>query len=252
MIRCRIADLNVKIDGHSKEFSQAAESYAFDFRCRADIEVNAGREALLQYRKEHPALSAETCADLVAGTEFYRGLLSFGGFMLRAAAVSYHEKAYLFSHRFSTHNLLYADSAKKILGEEAVCLLSAERTAIRFTEEQFCYFKTPWGGRGDENCAPKLPVGAVVFAEPSEEPFVRKIRQGEYLQLFFPQTVRPAKIEQNVALLGMFIKMTEQIPVYVIGTGKKAVAVENAVRDFFAEIGIMPTDPMPIGTGSGE
>ena len=242
MFRCRIADLNVKIEGHSKEFPAYAESYAFDFRCRADIEANAGREVILKYKKTHPDLRTETCADIIAGTEFYRGLIPFDGFMLRASAVSYNGKVYLFSPHFLSRNMLYADCAKKFLGKESSCLLSAERVAIRFTEETFFCYKTPWGGLSDENSEPKLPVGAVVFIEPSDTPFLRKIQPGEYLRFFFPQTVRPSKIEQTTSLLGLFIRMTEQLPVYVAGAGKKNAAAEAAVREFFAAIGIAGED----------
>lgn len=240
MFRCRIADLNVMVDGNSKEFPARAESYAFDFRCRADIEASAGREEILRYKKAHPELRTEACADFLAGRAFFCGLLSYDGFMLRGSAVSDRGKAYLFSPVYPSKNQLYADCAGKVLGTESSCVLSTECAAIRFTEGNFFFYKTPWDGGGEADAEPKLPVGAVLFTVPSDTPYLRRIRPGEFLRFFFPQTVRPVKTELMPLLLGAFIRMTERLPVYVAGTGKKAAAAEATLQDFFAELGAEP------------
>ncbi len=228
--KCKIAGLNVSVDTQSKQFLARSEKYAFDFRCEPDISINVTQNDIKACQKRYPALSVESAEYLASGIKFYRQLLNYDGFMIHSSAIEYNGKAYMFSAPCGTGKSTHTEYWIKKLGEENVRIINDDKPAVRLMNDVFYCCGTPWSGKHDLSNDIIVPVGALVFIERSEVNNIRKIKPGELLKRFFPQTIRPLEPENMGKLLDLFEKMTQQVPVYILGAENDIKAAEFAIE----------------------
>lgn len=229
--RCRIAGLNVNIDSKNKQLMAQSEKYAFDFRCEPDINVRIVQAQINKFKEKYPGANDETAEYILTGSQFYRKLLAYDGFMIHSSAVEYNGKAYMFSAHCGTGKSTHAEYWKRKLGEDKVRIINDDKPAVRLLDGKFYCCGTPWSGKNDLSNNIVVPVGALVFIERAETNTIRKIKPGELLKRFFPQTVRPVEPEAMGKLLDLFEKLTESVPVYVLGAVNDVNAAEFAVQN---------------------
>ena len=222
----KIAELKLNMKVKGKILNKQSTKYISDKSEITDITIDICDDYLEGKQKENSHLSIDDCEYIWTGSEFYHKLLDFNGFMLHASAVAVDNRAYLFSAKSGTGKSTHTELWQKYFGEDRAIIVNDDKPAIRFIDNQFYVYGTPWSGKSDKNHNIKVPLKSIVFIERSETNWINRIDSKQALKLIFDQTLRPkqlAKVDKLIALVDELLKTT---PIYKMGCNIS----ENAVK----------------------
>jgi hypothetical protein len=222
----RIAELKLNMKVKGKILKGQSTRYLSDKSAIADITIDIGDDYLEVKQKENSHLSIDECEYIWTGSEFYHKLLDFNGFMLHASAVAINNKAYLFSAKSGTGKSTHTELWQKHFGEDRAIIVNDDKPAIRFIDNQFYVYGTPWSGKSDKNHNIKVPLKAIVFIERSETNWINRIDSKQALKLIFDQTLRPKQLTKVDKLFTLVDELLKTIPIYKMGCNIS----EDAVR----------------------
>jgi hypothetical protein len=218
--------LNMKVKG--KILHNQSSRYLTDKRALSDLTIDLEDAYLEAKQKENSHLSIDECEYIWTGSEFYTKLLDFNGFMLHASAVAVDDRAYLFSAKSGTGKSTHTELWQKYFGEDRAIIVNDDKPAIRFMDNRFYVYGTPWSGKSDKNHNIKVPLKSIVFIERSETNWIDRIDSKQALKLIFDQTLRPkqpAKVDKLITLVDELLKTT---PIYKMGCNISEDAVKLA------------------------
>lgn len=144
-----------------------------------------------------------------SGADFSANLLYHGGMMLHASAVAYGGRAYLFSGPSgigkSTHTRLW----RQIFGDEAV-VINDDKPALRFLDERWYAYGTPWCGKEGINVNTKVPLAGICFLEQGETNSISSLSAQDAIPRIIPQTMygfkRPDKAQSLLERMDCLIR----------------------------------------------
>lgn len=145
---------------------------------------------------------------------FYSRLLHFDGMMLHASAVEYEGKVYLFSGPStvgkSTHTRLW----QQLLGSAAQ-VINDDKPALRFIDDRWYAYGTPWCGKDGINLNRKAPLAGICFLKQGKKNLIRRLDVAEAIPLVLSQTTyQLRKMESMDLLLRHVDKLVRMIPIY--------------------------------------
>ncbi len=163
--------------------------------------------------QENPHLTLEQCEYIYAGSQFYNKLISLGGFLLHASAVTVDNKAYLFSADSGTGKSTHTKLWQKYFGDKAL-IINDDKPAIRI-ENGICYaYGTPFSGKTDENLNMKVPLQAICFLERGKDNSIDLIPTKDALPLILKQTIFPKKQDTINHFFDMLDVVLTKTPIY--------------------------------------
>lgn len=152
---CEIADLVTYVPGF-KELDHIYKDYLINDGNR-DIDIIID-DKLYRYSR-YKGLNNIDIVYLESGYQFYLKLLDFNGLMLHASCVVLDNNAYLFVGQSgigkSTHARLLKKNYKNAL------IINDDKPAIRFVENAWYAYGTPWSGKDKLNINAKYPIKAI-------------------------------------------------------------------------------------------
>lgn len=222
----RIAELKINMKVKGNILIKQSTRYLSDNSAIVDITIDIGEEYLEAKQKENSHLSIDECEYIWTGSEFYHKLLDFDGFMLHASAVAIDNKAYLFSAKSGTGKSTHTELWQRHFGEDRAIIINDDKPAIRFVDNQFYVYGTPWSGKSDKNHDLKVPLKCIVFIERSETNWINLIDGKQALKSILDQTLRPKQLAKMDKLLALVDKLLKTIPIYKMGCNIS----EDAVR----------------------
>lgn len=229
--KLRVADLNVDIDLKYDKTIRQSESYEMNHD-GYNISINITNEEIDMLKEDTPYLSKEDIEYIYTGSSFYEALLHFDGFMLHSSGVVMDNYAYLFSADPGTGKSTHTDLWLKYFGDRAK-IINDDKPAIRMIDDKLYVYGTPWSGKTDRNINMRVPLGAIVFLERSEENWVKKIKPAEAIPLILQQTIRPRDKEVMIKLLDMLDIVLSRVNLYKLGCNISEDAVKvsyNGIR----------------------
>ena len=93
-------------------------------------------------------------------------------------------------------------------------------------DDKLYVYGTPWSGKTDQNINMKVPIGAIVFLERSQDNWIKEIKPQEAIPLILQQTVRPEKEEVMIKLLDMLDIVLRRVKLYKLGCNMSEDAVK--------------------------
>ncbi len=232
--KLRVADLNVEIDLKYDRTIRQSKDYEADFD-GYNINVNIPDEEYAILKEETPYLSDEDVEYIYTGAAFYEALLHFNGFMLHSSGVVVDDYAYLFSADPGTGKSTHTGLWVKYFGEDKAKIINDDKPAIRMIDDKLYVYGTPWSGKTDQNINMRVPLGAIVFLERSDENWVKKIEPAEAIPLILQQTIRPQEQEIMIKLLDMLDVVLRRVNLYRLGCNMSREAVEVSYNNIKAE-----------------
>lgn len=228
--KLRVADVNLQIELLYKKTIKQAKDYETEFD-KPNVSIHIPRSDYEIFKKDAPYLSDEDIEYLYTGAAFYEALLHFNGFMLHSSGVVVDNYAYLFSADpgtgKSTHTSLYLkyfkDNAK---------IINDDKPALRLMDNDIYVYGTPWSGKTNQNINMRVPLGAIVFLERSEENWVKEITPKEAIPLILQQTIRPNDKDTMIKLLDILDTVLSKARLYKLGCNIS----EEAVRVSYSKI----------------
>ena len=207
---CKIADLFVEVP-EAGGIAPRCQAYLHNGNAEPDIVILEDRyEGLLETKHLNP----ESRAYMESGRQFCVQLLEHDGFYLHSSAVAVDGKAYLFSADSgvgkSTHTRLW----QQILGDKAQ-VFNDDKPALRFIDDRWYAYGTPWCGKDGININMKVPLAGVCFLKRGKRNAIRQLDTKEALIHLLPQTIyRFGKPERLDLLLSHVNRFLEKVPVF--------------------------------------
>lgn len=224
----KIADLLVGLQANSKILAGQSSPYLSASTRPVDFTIALSEGFLRQKQHENPHLNMDECEYIWTGAEFYRPLLDYDGFMLHASALAYEGRAYLFSAPCGTGKSTHARLWQQHFGSTKVMIINDDKPALRFMDDCFYVYGTPWSGKSEYSLNVKVPLQAICFLEQSAHNWIKKLESKAVLKLILNQTLRPYEIQPMDNLLTLLDKLIRRIPVYKMGCTISPEAVEMA------------------------
>lgn len=224
MHKLRVADLNLKIEYKYETMIKQAEVYKADFD-KPNCTVWITDERLAKIKEGNPHLSLDDLEYIFTGAAFYEALLHFNGFMLHSSGIVKDGYAYLFSADPGTGKSTHTGLWQKYYGEDNAQIINDDKPAIRMIDNKLYVYGTPWSGKTDKNINMRVPLGAIVFLERSEDNWVKEITPAEAIPLILQQTIRPNDKETMIKLLDMLDNVLKNIRTYRLGCNMSEDAV---------------------------
>ncbi len=225
MHKLRVADINLLIDYKYDTMIKQAAFYKADFD-KPDVTIDIPSENYDLWSKESPHLSMNDIEYIYTGAAFYEALLHFNGFMLHSSGVVKDGYAYLFSADPGTGKSTHTELWQKHFGKDKAVIINDDKPAIRLTDNRLWVYGTPWSGKTDKNVNIKVPLGAIVFLERSENNWIREIKPAEAIPLVMQQTIRPVEKDVMIMLLDMLDRVLSSTKLYKLGCNISEEAVE--------------------------
>ncbi len=235
MYKLRVADINVNIEYKYETMLKQAEPYKYDFKspnctvCITDENINI-------ILKENPHLSRADIEYIYTGAAFYEALLHFDGFMLHSSGIVKDGYAYLFSADPGTGKSTHTGLWQKYFGEDNALIINDDKPAIRMIDNKLYVYGTPWSGKTDKNINMRVPLGAIVFLERSDDNWIKQIQPSEAIPLILQQTIRPFEKENMILLLNMLDKVLRNTRVFRLGCNMSEDAVITSYNGIKMEV----------------
>ena len=217
---CRIADLITEVPT-AGGMAPRCKEYLFPDDVVPDIIISADR-----YRVDRYTSGYEMAAYMESGAQFCRGLLEHDGFYLHAAAIELDGKAYLFSGPSgvgkSTHTRLWQEKFGA-----AVQRFNDDKPALRFLDDTWYAYGTPWCGKDGINLNMKVPIAGICFLVQGNENRIRRLSNQEAVSSILWQTMRRFRDRKYLDLLLDHVgKLVETIPIYELTNRPEPAAAE--------------------------
>ncbi len=176
-------------------------------------------------------MSYEMACYMESGRFFCGYLLRFNGLYLHASAVEYQGKAYLFSGPStvgkSTHTRLWQN-----LYGEAAQVFNDDKPALRFLDDRWYAYGTPWCGKDGINQNKKVPLAGICFLKQGEKNQICRLQPKEAVAHILSQTIyKFTKMEDLQYLLNHLDKQVQMIPVFQLENRPEAAAAKLSSRN---------------------
>ena len=238
----RFADLNISMTCSYDIMKRRAKKYllpevtetGLSETAVPEIRLNPKNGLIQKYQEKYPHLTLSEAELILLSSHFSLELIKHQGFVLHASAISYKDKAVLFSADSgvgkSTHTRLW----QKHFGKDAVHIINDDKPALRLFGNSFTVYGTPFSGNSDENENIKVPLHAVVFLEQSDDNVIKELTTEEALPYFLynlPQYSKHAeRMDTLLSLLDVLLKTT---PVYRLSCNMEEEAAVLAEQTLF-------------------
>lgn len=223
--RLKVADVNVEVNLKYDRTIRQSKDYEAEFDSY-NINISIPDEEYINLKRETPYLSDEEIEYIYTGAAFYEALLHFNGFMLHSSGVVVDNYAYLFSADPGTGKSTHTELWVKYFGKEKAKIINDDKPAIRMIDDKLYVYGTPWSGKTDQNINMRVPLGAIVFLERSEENWIKEIKPSEAIPLILQQTIRPREPEIMIKLLDMLDIVLRRVKLYKLGCNISDEAVK--------------------------
>lgn len=208
---------------HSRfEFTNSlCRPYADNSKSEPLFDVRVGDRFLKSEIEKNPHLTPDLVEHIYLASDFYRKIISFGGFLLHSSCILYKGKAYLFSAPSQTGKSTHTRLWQAVFGEENIKIINDDMPLVKFSDGKPLACGTPFAGGTDINLNITAPIGAVVFIERAQLSLIEKIEPFSSLALFIEQT-KHFNLDENTysSLLNMIDALTASIPIYRLRCNK--------------------------------
>lgn len=203
-----IADLIVEMDTFGRTLRQA-EPYRIEFDGLADGIVEARRLPTTV-----TSFSDDEYEYVQTGFCFSELLLQHGGLILHSSAVAIDGKAYCFSADSGVGKSTHAQLYRQFFGDAAVQILNDDKPALRYRDQAWQVYGTPWCGKTALNVNTHVPLAGICFLERGTENHIVRIPAKEALKLFVRQLPFPNVPHLRYLWISCLDCLIKSVPVY--------------------------------------
>lgn len=185
MANYKIADIVVEMNTFGRTARQAA-AYLADPNAKAEFPILSKRALL---REKFPNLSDDECEYLGTGNYFYRSINRYRAILLHSSCVVVDGKAYLFTAPCGTGKSTHTKLWLKLFGDRAY-ILNDDKPVIRYLDDKFYVYGTPWSGKEDLQRNARVELGGIAVIRRAAENSIRLLEPDRAVYEFLCQTAR--------------------------------------------------------------
>ncbi|MBQ8165003.1 MAG: hypothetical protein IJZ94_04230 [Clostridia bacterium] len=211
----KIADLTVDVRHNSSVLLRNGMKYADDSSDKADITIEVSEDRILKALEYNKSFDRDYAEYFVSGMDFYRKLIPHYGFMLHSSCVAVDGKGYLFTADSGVGKSTHTSLWREYLGDRAV-MINDDKPAIRYIDNKFMVYGTPWSGKSDESSNESAVVSALVFLERGSCFEIEAIPCDRAVERIIPQMLRYIRPENAAIQFDLLDRFLKTVPSYVM------------------------------------
>ena len=223
----KIADLNVEVRHDSSILSRNGVKYFDDISGDADIVIDVSEERISKALELNKAFDRDYAEYFVSGMDFYQKIIPYSAFMIHSSCVAVDGKGYLFSADSGVGKSTHTSLWQQYLGDRAV-VINDDKPVIRFTDDNFYVYGTPWSGKNDISSNDKAVVSALVFLERGSSFTIEPISSDKAVKRILPQMMRFIRTENAEKQFDLLDKFLKEIPTYVMKCTPEVESAKSA------------------------
>jgi hypothetical protein len=230
----KIADLSVKLDFSEKTLQEHIQKYNRIENGKADITIKIGSDALIKLREKYSYLTEDELEYIFTGFQFSNAILNYTGFCLHASALSLDQNAVLFSAPCGTGKSTHTGLWQQTFGKERLIILNDDKPVIRYINNKFYVYGTPWSGKSNLHEDIRVPLKAIVFLYQSETNQIITLSTRDAVPLLMKGSQRPQCDREKLNnLLSLHDRIIKNIPIYQLNCNISNDAVQLAYNEIF-------------------
>lgn len=151
------------------------------------------------------------------------------GIIFHSSAVAVDGKAYLFTAPSGTGKSTHARLWREMLGEKVV-MINDDKPIIRWVDDNFYVYGTPWNGKHRLDTNTRAKVAAICELRRGKENRIYKISPQEMLMVVMNQTIRPTEADKVDNLLFILDKLLTAVPLFRLECDISREAAETSYK----------------------
>ncbi len=213
-VKCRFADISVKIKFPHQSFYRFCEGYTHDGE--TDMEITISIEDVEREREKDEngyqysfgylqtlAIYRKFCTEAAK-----RGVLLFHG-----SAIAVDGEGYIFSAPSGTGKSTHTAIWRKVLGDKAK-MVNDDKPLIAFKEDGIFVYGTPWNGKHRLGENVSVPVKAICFLEQGKENEIAPMNAQDGFTRLLSQSFMPNEAKPLECVLKMVGKLAHNVPLW--------------------------------------
>lgn len=210
----RIADLNIGVESKYEFTKKYMKDYLVS-DTKVDFTVTTTDE-MINYEKsiaiekvtepyyELTAILRSICKTI---------LDEYNGFFLHCSCLEYEGKAIIFTAKSGTGKSTHSRLWRELLGDK-VTMINDDKPIVRFVDNEFIIYGTPWNGKHSLSNNIKAPIKAIYYLYQAKENKVERCDAISSISKLLSQTILPDNNECMHRLLTMLENLVTQIPMF--------------------------------------
>lgn len=230
-----IADLNIQINNKYSLTTDICK----DYLCKQD---NPKIDLIVtpndkDYENDKKYLKCPTepyLESLSIYRQIARQMLDVGGFVMHASVIEKDGVAFAFAAKSgtgkSTHSRLWVEA----FGENNARIINGDKPLIRYKDEKFYVYGTPWCGKEGYNVNTKAPLKAICFLERSEQNRIELLDKNQAVKKIFSQLLPPENPAQAQKMFDLIDLLINKVKFYTLYCNKEkdaAIVAYNGMKE---------------------
>ncbi|MGF7144452.1 hypothetical protein HNQ56_002883 [Anaerotaenia torta] len=214
MERYRLADIIAEIECRYDYSRRLLRDYRHEGEQEPDLKINVTKEDVIKEREKAITKQPEEYLESIAlYRKFCEKVLDFKIMLFHASAISFDNKAYLFTGPSGMGKSTHAGLWKERFGD-SVKVINDDKPLLRILEDGIYAYGTPWDGKHRISTNMRARVAAICVLQQSQTNEIVPMKSRDAYQVILNQTYRPGGRKQMEQILGMADTLIKQIPVY--------------------------------------
>lgn len=232
----KIAGLTIAMDCLEKTIREHVRDYEAIENGGTDIDLHINSDQLNELHKNYSYLTENELEYIYTGYKFATTLLDFNGFCLHASAISLDQNAILFSAPSGTGKSTHTGLWHNYFGKNRLIIINDDKPAIRYIENSFYVYGTPWSGKCNLQADIKVPLKAIVFIRQSNENNIRRLDNKEAICFIMKNSIKPLNDPDKMnCLLDLHDALIRKIPMYELSCDISFEAVKLVYHTIFSD-----------------
>ena len=149
--------------------------------------------------------------------------------LMHGSAIAADGQGYLFTAKSGTGKSTHTRLWRQMLGERAV-MINDDKPLLHISENEVTIYGTPWNGKHRLSTNISVPLKGICILHRDKTNHIIQISSKEAWPMLYQQIYRPSDISQLTQTLGLFEKLSSNVPVYVLGCNMEPEAAAVAVN----------------------
>ncbi|MBR2338363.1 MAG: hypothetical protein IKA63_02725 [Clostridia bacterium] len=233
-----IADLSVEMHSRSPFVEHFCHDYLIDLPSHGvDMIAVTTEEQVDEELRAVEGTSRENAESLCLYRAIAEQLPRFDAAVFHGAAISYGDRAFLFTAPSGTGKSTHIKLWRKYLGD-AVDIVNGDKPVLRLTETGVNVCSTPWAGKERWHKNRIVPLGALCLLKRGTVNRIRRADPTEHVEELLNQIYLPKNAEALGTTLELLDQLCRRVPLFVL----ECDISEEAVRTAFTA---MTQEPYP-------
>lgn len=217
MFSIKLADVPIAIEAQYPLIENLCEDYKISLPCnQCMLFVSVNNIEIARENDSNSSFPLAYCEALALYRKICLQMINYDTFLFHSAVLEYNGRSYAFSAKSGTGKSTHIKQWKRAL-KEGVNIINGDKPLIRYINNQFIVYGTPFMGKENWGSNLNAPLQAICFIERSEtDQLERIVDNDEIISRILQQILLPSNPELITKLLQLIDKLIMQIPFYIL------------------------------------